>query len=289
MNSTRRTFLCGATRAATWGLDFVGGRSGARLYHDVRLGHLARFGIGTGNDRRVGYCRMRLDHRFEFGRRHLVPLVLDQLLDPVDDVQITVLVRAADVAGVQPAVVVDHRPGGVAIVQVAFHHLWTPHPDLAQAAGRRILTGRDVDHPEGGVRRRRADGCRLVYAVLGSEVRHRAGFGSCRIPGAPPRQCAPRKPWTPAPAAAPPRRAGRSARRGRNCRLLDASPAPPRWAARCSTHRHPVLLHVAEKLFEIETRHGDHRRTHAQRPAHQYDTCHRCGKRAGCRPSFRAA
>jgi hypothetical protein len=47
---------------------------------------------------------VRDEHRLELGRRHLVALVLDQLLEPVDDVEEPVLVDPADVAGAKPAV-----------------------------------------------------------------------------------------------------------------------------------------------------------------------------------------
>ena len=50
------------------------------------------------------------EQRLELGRRHLEALVLDQLLDPVDDRYVMPSSSTTrDVAGVQPAVVVDRR------------------------------------------------------------------------------------------------------------------------------------------------------------------------------------
>src|SRR5262245_29436255 len=57
---------------------------------------------GCVGDRRVGE-----QHRLQLGWRHLVPLVLDQLLDPVDDVPVPFLVNPGQIAGVQPAVGID--------------------------------------------------------------------------------------------------------------------------------------------------------------------------------------
>ena len=52
-------------------------------------------------------CGMGQQHRLELGGRDLVALVLDQLLEPVDDLRAAVGVDGADVAGVEPALGVD--------------------------------------------------------------------------------------------------------------------------------------------------------------------------------------
>ena len=89
-------------------------------------------------------------HRLELGRRHLVALVLDQLLDPVDDEPPAVLVDHADVAGVQPAVGVDEGVGLLLPAEVALHPLRAADPDLALLARADVLAGRDVDQPRLG-------------------------------------------------------------------------------------------------------------------------------------------
>ena len=75
--------------------------------HDERRWDLARLLVGDADHGGVGDRRVGEEHRLELGRRDLEALVLDQLLDPVDDRHVTVLVDVADVAGVQPAVLVD--------------------------------------------------------------------------------------------------------------------------------------------------------------------------------------
>ena len=51
MNSTRRTFLCGATRAATNVMHLVIGEVGARvLPHDERLGDLLALVVEHADD-----------------------------------------------------------------------------------------------------------------------------------------------------------------------------------------------------------------------------------------------
>src|SRR5205085_7607020 len=71
------------------------------------------------------------EQRFELRRRHRAALVLDQLLDAVHHEEVAVRVGIADVAGVQPALGIDHGRGGVGPAQVALHHLWPAHADLA--------------------------------------------------------------------------------------------------------------------------------------------------------------
>ncbi len=103
--STRRTFLYGATLLRDVRHQLVG-RRGA-LQHDERARQLAALGVGQRHDGRVGDGRVRQQRGLELRGRHLHALVLDELLEPVDDVEIAVGVGVADVARVQPAVGVD--------------------------------------------------------------------------------------------------------------------------------------------------------------------------------------
>ena len=75
--------------------------------HDERLRHLAGLLVRAGDDGGVGDRRVGEQDRFQLGRGDLVRLVLDQLLEPVDDVKSAVLVGEPEVAGVQPALGVD--------------------------------------------------------------------------------------------------------------------------------------------------------------------------------------
>ena len=120
---------------------------------------------GDRDDRHVGDRRMRQQHRLQLRRSDLAGLVLDQLLQAVDQEEVAVLVRVADVAGVQPAVGVDHRGGGVRPVEVALHHLRPANPELAMLAGPEIGPGREVDDPALGVGDKRPNRTRFDHAA----------------------------------------------------------------------------------------------------------------------------
>src|SRR5207248_7555106 len=116
---------------------------------------------------------------------YLIPLVLDQLLEAVDHVQVAALVDPADVPGAQPTVGRDHLRGRLGLVEVALHHLRTPHPDLAcvgggppfRRAGRSPSPRRPpaLDDPALGVGMQQADRARRRRAlVLGMHVAARA-------------------------------------------------------------------------------------------------------------------
>ena len=94
-------------------------------------GDLARLVVGQPDHGGVGDCGVGEQQRLELGRRHLEALVLDELLEPVDDEEVAVGVDVADVAGVQPAVVVDRVRRRRSLFEVALHHLRAAHPHLA--------------------------------------------------------------------------------------------------------------------------------------------------------------
>ena len=88
---------------------------------------------------------MRGEDGLELGGRDLEGVDLDELLEPVDDEDLALLVDDDEVAGAQPPVGVDHRRGGVRAVQVARHRLRPAHPQLAGLARAEIgaaLAGR---------------------------------------------------------------------------------------------------------------------------------------------------
>jgi hypothetical protein len=61
---------------------------------------------------------VRDEEGLELRRRHLEALVLDDLLEPVDDEDLVVIVHEADVSGVQPAFLVDGVLRRLWVVQV---------------------------------------------------------------------------------------------------------------------------------------------------------------------------
>src|SRR6185369_867205 len=89
--------------------------------HDEGLGHLPGQHVGPADDRRVRHRRMGQHDALELGRRHLVSLVLDQLLDPVGHVEPPGLVGGDDVTGVDPSVGVDRRRGSPGIAEIPPH------------------------------------------------------------------------------------------------------------------------------------------------------------------------
>ena len=101
---------------------------------------------------------MRGEDRLELGGRDLEGVDLDELLEPVDDEDLALLVDDDEVAGAQPPVGVDHRRGGVRTVQVPRHRLRPAHPQLAGLAGTEIGAAVGVDHAQLGARHRAPDG-----------------------------------------------------------------------------------------------------------------------------------
>jgi hypothetical protein len=111
--------------------------------------------VGPSDDRGIGHVGVAEQDRLQLGRGHLETLVLDELLEPVDHVQVPVRVHVPEVAGVQPPVRVDGRRRGLGVVQVSLHHLGPAHPDLPFGAGVAIGAGHRVDDP--GLRARGGD------------------------------------------------------------------------------------------------------------------------------------
>ena len=115
------------------------------LAHHERLRHLLTVGVAHADDRGVGDLVVRQEQRLELGGRHLVALVLDQLLHPVDDREDTLVGDGGDVARVQVALVVEGDRGGLGVVEVAGHHVRALDPQLAALAGPDFPAGLRVD------------------------------------------------------------------------------------------------------------------------------------------------
>jgi hypothetical protein len=110
-------------------VDVVLRRGAARRPDDEGLRHLVAALVVDADHRGVRGVGRGEQHGLQLGRGHLVALVLDQPLDPVDDEPPAVLVDRADVAGVQPAVGVDERVGLLLAAEVALHALRPADPD----------------------------------------------------------------------------------------------------------------------------------------------------------------
>ena len=82
-----------------------------------------------------------------------------EVLGPVDQEQEALVVDQRDVAGVEPAVVVDAAAGGLGVVPVALEHVGALDPDLAGVADQHVLAV-DVDQADLDAVDRRADRAR---------------------------------------------------------------------------------------------------------------------------------
>ncbi len=156
--------------------DLVGAGVLSWLEDDEGAWSFPGFVIGNADDGRIGNRWMGQQQRLELGRRDLESLELDQLLDPIDDRQVAVLVDEADVAGMQPAVFVDRVGGCLRVVQVPLHHLRSTHPHLADAAHVLVVAVLHVHDPAFGIRHGDAAGAGLEPAHPG-DVGYRAQLG----------------------------------------------------------------------------------------------------------------
>src|SRR5690606_15174711 len=77
----------------------------------------------------LGDSRVHREHLFDLGRVHVEARHDDQVLGPVDEVQVPVGVDGRDVTGAQPAVD-EHLVGGIAVTPVPLEHVGTGDPNL---------------------------------------------------------------------------------------------------------------------------------------------------------------
>src|SRR5271166_1440232 len=119
--------------------------------------------VRPADDRGFGDLRPLVDHRFDLAGVDVLPAADDHVLRPVDQHQVTVLIEAPDVPGVQPAI--DDRVGGLlGPVQIAAHHVGALDQNLAGlAVGYRSPGG--VDEPNRLAGQGQSDGARLALPV----------------------------------------------------------------------------------------------------------------------------
>src|SRR3954454_18757291 len=80
-------------------------------------------GLVVPHRHRLADERHCLQRRLDVGRRDVLAAGRDdELLLPVDDAQVAVLVELTDVAGVQPAVLVERLTGAFRVVEIALEH-----------------------------------------------------------------------------------------------------------------------------------------------------------------------
>src|SRR5256885_7810199 len=141
----------------------------AQLHESLR--DLAGLLVWLADDAGVGDSGVLAEHRLDLRRPDAEALVLDELLLAVDDEDITVVVTAADVAGVEPAIA-DDVDSVLRLVPVAAHNPWAANADLADLAVLQGLrAGLEVDDlvlgagndPADRLEDRRVDGIRVGH------------------------------------------------------------------------------------------------------------------------------
>lgn len=106
--------------------------------------------------------------RLQLGRRHLESLEFDELLQPVDHVDVGVGV--AEVAGVKPPVFVNRGGGRRRIVEVALHHLRPLDPQLAIPIEVKVGAGWIMVCSQGGDLRQLSGQTRAEYYAVGARA-----------------------------------------------------------------------------------------------------------------------
>ena len=134
-------------------------------------------GCATPDDRGLGHGGMGGEHLLDLGGEHVEPRHDDQVLGPIDEVEVAVVVGGGHVAGVQPTVGVEHLGGRLGVAVVAGEHVVAANPDLADVADERVavvVDQTDLDARQGttdrsesrrDTRRRGDDRRRLGEAV----------------------------------------------------------------------------------------------------------------------------
>lgn len=88
--------------------------------------------VWNSNNGSIGDRFVRDQKCLEFSGWHLVTVVFDQFLQPINNVQVTLLVDHADVARMNESVLVDRLVCCFLIVQVAEHNIWAANANLTR-------------------------------------------------------------------------------------------------------------------------------------------------------------
>ncbi|MCY1413979.1 hypothetical protein D9M71_294170 [compost metagenome] len=156
------------------GLQLVDADAALARHHE-ELHRLAGLVVGHADGRAAGHLGMRHDHVLDLVRVDVEAGHDDQVLLAVDDAYIAIRVDHRDIAGLQPALGIQHLGRGIGALPVALHHLRALDAQLAGLAEAQIVAGL-VDHLAQGRGHRNPDGPRLVVLAR-IDRHHRTGFG----------------------------------------------------------------------------------------------------------------
>jgi hypothetical protein len=109
--------LNGAIRAARNSRSASGLRSRPVLRQVDRGGNLAEALVGQAEHARLGHVGMRVDLAFDLDRRDVLAAADDDVLLAVDDVEVSVLVKVAEVARAEPAIGGERLAGRSSLFQ----------------------------------------------------------------------------------------------------------------------------------------------------------------------------
>src|SRR5438876_1475693 len=105
--------------------------------------------------------------RFQFSRRHLSPVRLNQLFESIHYEKPALVVTVTNIPGTQPAIPIDHLCRRLGISEIAFHYLWAAYPDLTLLVRVKLNAGCVVDNFALGIRKTVANGSWLMPARVG--------------------------------------------------------------------------------------------------------------------------
>ena len=112
----------------------VGVGSGTGLGHDESHDGLAGAWIGLAHHRDLGDLGVLEQRLFDLGRIDVEAGHDHEVLGPVDEAQLAVVVRDGDVAGAEPSVTGQRTGGGGGVVPVAREDVGAVDPDLTRVA-----------------------------------------------------------------------------------------------------------------------------------------------------------
>jgi hypothetical protein len=90
--------------------------------------------VGTDDDGCLQHRLVLVQDALDLGARGVLTAGHEHVLEPIDDVEVAVVIHHAEVAGVEPAAV-ERRPRCVRIPPVALEHLRSAQDDLAAFTG----------------------------------------------------------------------------------------------------------------------------------------------------------